>query len=154
MWWRGLSGFCSDKDAYDEAVEGQSFGEDEDHADVELGLLRVGPDAGVTDDADGHAGGEVRGAVEEAVGLGRRVDAGGDDDGLHDQLRPRGAHMRHPDAAPMPGCVHQSIGVAEQMLIRKEKLVLRTGEDEGGSGAEKAVDDMASRSSLLLLGQC
>jgi hypothetical protein len=38
-----------------QAVEGQSFREDEDHADVELGLLRVGPDAGVT--------------VEEAVGL-------------------------------------------------------------------------------------
>jgi hypothetical protein len=41
-----------------QAVEGQSFREDEDHADVELGLLRVGPDAVVTDDA-----------VEEAVGL-------------------------------------------------------------------------------------
>ena len=86
------------------------------------------PDSGVTDDTDGHAGGEpceaagesggeVRVAVEEVVGLGLGVDPGGDDDGddetvdaedsghddgddgLHDELGAHDAHGRDADAA-------------------------------------------------------
>ncbi len=126
-----LAGAGGEDDADDEAVEAKRLGEDEDedHADEQLGLLRVGPDAGVADDADGEAGGEgaeprgeprgeVDGAVEVVVRHRRRVDAGGDDDSddeavdpqhsghhhrhdrLHHQLRPHHPHVRHPDAAP------------------------------------------------------
>ena len=41
----GLAGTRGEDDADDEAVQGKSFGkdEDEDHADEQLGLLCVGP---------------------------------------------------------------------------------------------------------------
>ena len=41
----GLAGARGEDDADDEAVQGKGFGkdEDEDHADEQLGLLRVGP---------------------------------------------------------------------------------------------------------------
>ena len=79
----------------DEAVQRQRLGEneDEDHAHKQLGLLRVGADAGVAHNADGHAGAQarqtarqagskVRVAVEEVVRLVR---------GLVDCSRRRGS---------------------------------------------------------------
>ena len=65
-----LAGARGEQDSNDETVESKSFGEDqdEDHADEQLGLLRVGPDAGVADDADGHAGGEAGDAAGESGG--------------------------------------------------------------------------------------
>ena len=65
-----LPGARGEQDSNDETVESESFGEDEDedHADEQLGLLRVGPDSGVADDADGHAGGEAGEAAGESGG--------------------------------------------------------------------------------------
>ncbi len=49
----------------DEAIQRQRLGEneDKDHAHKQLGLLRVGPHAGVTHNADGHAGTQARKAA-------------------------------------------------------------------------------------------
>lgn len=75
-------GLGSQDDTDNQPVESQRLGEneDEDHAHKKFRLLRVCPDSGVADDADGHPGGEAgeaageaRGevgvAVEEVVGL-------------------------------------------------------------------------------------
>jgi len=63
---RGPGGGEDDPD--DEPVERERLGEDEDeeHAREELGLLRVGADARVADDADGHARGEAGEAARQA----------------------------------------------------------------------------------------
>lgn len=50
-----------DDERDDEAVESESFSEneDEDHSDEEGRLLGVGTDSGVSDDSDGEAGGKT-----------------------------------------------------------------------------------------------
>jgi len=60
------AGLAGEDDANDEAVQSERLGkdEDEDHADEELWLLRVSPNASVADNADGHA----RGQATEATG--------------------------------------------------------------------------------------
>ena len=99
--------------------------EDEDHADEEAGLLRVGAHAGVAHDADGEAGGQgahadgEAGAQVRVARVGRVVggvhlavdDDGGDeaidaehaghdhgDDGAHDHVRAHDAHGADADA--------------------------------------------------------
>lgn len=75
----------------DEAVKTENLGEneDKDHADVEAGLLGRAADTGVTDDADGEAGGETgktdgqAGAELDEAGVQGHggLEATGDEDG-------------------------------------------------------------------------
>mmetsp|Transcript_4463 Transcript_4463/g.10595 ORF Transcript_4463/g.10595 Transcript_4463/m.10595 type:complete len:200 (+) Transcript_4463:87-686(+) len=66
----------------DQSVQAQGLGEDEDqdHADEESGLLGVGADAGVTDDADGEAccqGGHADSQTGTQVGVAGVLGVGG-----------------------------------------------------------------------------
>ena len=88
-----LGGGGGNNETDNETVKSKRFRENEDknHTDVELGLLGVGADTGVTDDANGETGGEgghTDGETSAKMGVSGvgRVDRGGiqltvDDDG-------------------------------------------------------------------------
>ena len=88
-----LGGGGGNDETDNETVKSKRFRENEDknHTDVELGLLGVGADTGVTDDANGETGGEgghTDGETSAKMGVSGvgRVDRGGiqltvDDDG-------------------------------------------------------------------------
>mmetsp|Transcript_21584 Transcript_21584/g.59021 ORF Transcript_21584/g.59021 Transcript_21584/m.59021 type:complete len:202 (+) Transcript_21584:130-735(+) len=144
-----------DHQPHDEAVQAQRLGkdEDQDHADEEPRLLRVGADAGVAHDADGEAGREGAHADRESsaeVRVARvsrivcrihlavddhsrdeAVDAehaGHDDgdDGAHDHVRPHHAHRR--DADPR---LRGAVGGAE---VREDDGGGHAHEPEEGGG--------------------